>query len=180
MLSIVWSLLPDNDWWALPVFLCKLNPIKARWGKGSRPFSSERSATFPPRADHVLVDLFSSVAARGGALRVEPPLHWTRDYMPIKTCLKSAAIWPLIQESRLWGSKGSFLLIWSNVQLDGCPYLSWNTHTVSPSNVCLTACARAGHCKFTLNRSSSAYLTYISFSVPFNLLFLTLGRKRRG
>ena len=62
MLSIVWSLLPDNDWWALPVFLCKLNPIKAHWGKDSWPFSFERLATFLPRADHVLVDLFSSVA----------------------------------------------------------------------------------------------------------------------
>ena len=57
-------LLPDNDWWALPVFLCKLNPIKAHWGKGSQAFSFERSATFPPQADHVLVDLFSSVTAR--------------------------------------------------------------------------------------------------------------------
>ena len=34
--------------------------------------SFERLATFPPQADHVLVDLFSSVAARG-ALQVEPP-----------------------------------------------------------------------------------------------------------
>ena len=70
-------LLPDNDWWALPVFLCKLHPIKAHWGKGSWPFSFERSATFPPQADHVLVDLFSSVVAgRGwgwGALGAEPP-----------------------------------------------------------------------------------------------------------
>ena len=71
LLSIVWSLFPDNDWWALPVFLCKLNPIKAHWGKGSWPFSFEKSATFPPQADHVLVDLFSSVAdgevSAGGA-----------------------------------------------------------------------------------------------------------------
>ena len=37
MLSIIWSFLPDNDWWALlihPVFLCKLNPVKACPGKG--------------------------------------------------------------------------------------------------------------------------------------------------
>ena len=66
MLSIVWSLLSDNDWWALPVFLCKLNPIKAHWGKGSWPFFFERSLTFPAQADHVLVDLFSSMAAVGG------------------------------------------------------------------------------------------------------------------
>ena len=63
---IIWSLLPDNDWWALPVFLCKLNPIKAHWGKGSWPFSFERLATFPPQVDHVLVDLFSSMAAGWG------------------------------------------------------------------------------------------------------------------
>ena len=73
LLSIVWSLLPDNDWWALPVFLRKLNPIKAHWGKGSWPFSFERWATFPPQADHVLVDLFSSVVDRG-TLWMEP-LH---------------------------------------------------------------------------------------------------------
>ena len=66
MLSIVWSLLPDNDWWALPVFLCELNPIKAHWRKSSWPFSFERLATFPPQADHVFVDLFLSVAAGGG------------------------------------------------------------------------------------------------------------------
>ena len=74
LLSIVWSLLPDNDWCALPVFLCKLNPIKAHWGKGSWPFSFERLATFPPQADHVLVDLFSSmVAGRGGPCKWSPP-----------------------------------------------------------------------------------------------------------
>ena len=72
MLSIVWSLLPDNDWWALPVFLYKLNPIKAHWGKGSWPFSFERSATFPPQADHVLVDLVSSMADKE-TLRAEHP-----------------------------------------------------------------------------------------------------------
>ena len=66
LLSIVWSLLPDNDWWALPVLLCKLNPIKAHWGKDSWPFSFEKLTTFPPQADHVLVDLYSS-AADGGA-----------------------------------------------------------------------------------------------------------------
>ena len=49
-----------------PVFLCKLNPIQAHWGTGSWSFPFERSATFPPQADHVLVDLFSSVVAGGG------------------------------------------------------------------------------------------------------------------
>ena len=83
MLSIIWSFLPDNDWWALlvcvsvcmdiySVFLFKLNPIKSCWGTGSWLFSFERSATFPPQADHVLVDLFSSVAARGASW-AEPP-----------------------------------------------------------------------------------------------------------
>ena len=54
------------QWWALPVFLCTLNPIKSHWGTGLRSFSSERLATFPPQADHVLVDLFSSREASGG------------------------------------------------------------------------------------------------------------------
>ena len=33
-------------------------PNKSHGEKGSGPFSFERSATFPPQADHVLVDLF--------------------------------------------------------------------------------------------------------------------------
>ena len=74
LLSIVWSWLPDNDWWTLPVFLCKLNPIKAHWGKGSWSFFFERSATFPPQADHVLVDLFSSTEDGGSAGKA--PQHW--------------------------------------------------------------------------------------------------------
>ena len=75
MLSIVWSLLPDNDWWALPVFMCKLSPIKAHWGTGSWPFSPERLVTSPLQADRDLVDLFSSVAT-GEALWVEArPQH---------------------------------------------------------------------------------------------------------
>ena len=63
-------------WQWLMSFTCipaKLNPIKAHWGIGSWPFSFERSATFPPQADHVLVDLFSSVTD-GDALQSEPPL----------------------------------------------------------------------------------------------------------
>ena len=59
-------ILTAYDWWALPVFLCKLNPLKAHWGKDVWPFSYERWATFPPQADDVLVDLFSSVAGWGG------------------------------------------------------------------------------------------------------------------
>ena len=44
----------------------QIEPNKTHWGKDSWPFSSERSATFPPQADHVLVDLFSSVVDGGG------------------------------------------------------------------------------------------------------------------
>ena len=74
MLSIGWSLLPEKDWWALPVFLCKLNPIKAHWGKGSWPFFFERLATSPPQADHVLVDLFSFTADGGLCGQSSPTL----------------------------------------------------------------------------------------------------------
>ena len=42
-----------------------MNLIKAHGGKGSGPFSFERSATSPPQADHVLVDLFSSMVDAG-------------------------------------------------------------------------------------------------------------------
>ena len=80
MLSIIWSFLPDNDWWALPVFLCKLNPVKAHWRTGSWSFSFERSATFPPQADHVLVDLFSS-EADGGALWAKLPHRFTEIFL---------------------------------------------------------------------------------------------------
>ena len=71
-------ILTAYDWWVLPVFLCKLNPIKGHWGKVTWPFSFERSATFPPQADHVLVDLFSSVVrgvGGGRALQQSPPPH---------------------------------------------------------------------------------------------------------
>ena len=82
---------------ALPVFLCKLNPIKTHWETDSWTFSSERSATYPPQADHVLVDVFSSVVARG-ALQAEPPhklsvlyfFLWSQ--MLLLTCPKSTHI----------------------------------------------------------------------------------------
>ena len=51
----------------------QINPIKAHWGKGSWPFSFERLATFPPQADHVLGELFSSWCEEAGGLRAEPP-----------------------------------------------------------------------------------------------------------
>ena len=71
-----WSLLPYNNWWALPVFLCKMNPIKAHWGNGSWSFSFERSVSFPLQADHVLVDLFSSVQTGGSVGKAPPQLYF--------------------------------------------------------------------------------------------------------
>ena len=44
----------------MPWIPMQINPIKVHWGTGSWPFSFERSATFPPKADHVLVDLYSA------------------------------------------------------------------------------------------------------------------------
>ena len=64
-------------WQWLMSFTCipvQNEPNKTHWGKGSWPFSFERSTTLPPQADHVLVELFSSVAA-GGALRAGPHTH---------------------------------------------------------------------------------------------------------
>ena len=55
------------------MFLCKMNLIKDHGGKGSWPFSFERSATPPPQTDHVLVDLFSSMV--GGGLCGKAPPH---------------------------------------------------------------------------------------------------------
>ena len=50
-----------------------MNLIKAHGGKGSGPFSFERSATSPPQADHVLVDLFFICNGPGGC--VKAPRH---------------------------------------------------------------------------------------------------------
>ena len=54
----------------------QIEPNKSPLGKGSWPFSFERSASFPPQADHILVDLFSSMAANGAlqAGRAPPQL----------------------------------------------------------------------------------------------------------
>ena len=56
--------------------------------KGPWPFSFERSATFPPQADPVLVDLLSSVVARGGGggpCGRSPPTRWVLSTLPLLT-----------------------------------------------------------------------------------------------
>ena len=111
LLSIVWSLLPDNDWWALPVFLCELNPIKAHWGKCSWSFSFERSATSPPQADGVLVDLFSSVAAgeEGRPCRLPPHSSFNDDTYSLKD--SSLHDFPALVDSCLFEDMDLFLFI---------------------------------------------------------------------
>ena len=55
-------------------FICipvQMNLIKTHGGKGSGPFSFERSATSPPQADQVLVDLFFIHGGPGAVLK--PP-----------------------------------------------------------------------------------------------------------
>ena len=49
----------------------------------------ERSATFPPQADHVLVDLFSSIAGGGACGRSPPTLH----QIPSRQLPHSTALW---------------------------------------------------------------------------------------
>ena len=49
----------------LYLYSCANEPNKSPWREGSGPFSFERSATSPPQADHVLIDLFSSVVDVG-------------------------------------------------------------------------------------------------------------------
>ena len=78
-------------WQWLMSFTCipvQTEPIKAHWGKVSWSFSFERSATFPPQADHVLVDLFSS-AVDGGLWGQRSPtvkgnFMWWRDIVEKK------------------------------------------------------------------------------------------------
>ena len=50
----------------------RMNLIKASREKGSGPFSFERSATSPPQADHVLVDLFFIHGGPGGCVKRPP------------------------------------------------------------------------------------------------------------
>ena len=76
-LNVIYSVIITAWQWLMllvcPVFLCKLNPIKAHWGTDSRPFSSERLAIFLTQADHILVDLFSSMVAWGSSVGRAPP-----------------------------------------------------------------------------------------------------------
>ena len=74
---------------SLPVFLCKLNPIKAHWGKGYWSFPFERSATFPPQADHVLVDLFSSMVDGGSMSKAPQKVLWQKIIDEFCTSLSS-------------------------------------------------------------------------------------------
>ena len=69
-----------------------MNLIKAHGEKGSWPFSFERSATSPPQADHVLVDLFSSTADGGSAIKLPHTLpqagenaHQNFSFAPVET-----------------------------------------------------------------------------------------------
>ena len=69
-LNVIYYLIISAWQWLIsftytPCIPMQINPIKAHWGTGFWPFSFERSATFPPQADHVLVDLFSSEADGG-------------------------------------------------------------------------------------------------------------------
>ena len=55
----------------------RMNLIKARGGKSSRPFSFERLAIFPPQADHVLVDLFFIRGRPGGCVKAPQQIVFT-------------------------------------------------------------------------------------------------------
>ena len=80
-LNVIYCLI-ITAWQWLMSFTCtpcipmQINPIKVHGGTCSWPFSLEKSATFPPQTDHVLVDLFSSMADRWGALWAKLPKLW--------------------------------------------------------------------------------------------------------
>ena len=82
-LNVIYCLIITAWQWLMSFMPCipmQIKPNKSPLRKGFWPFSFERSATFPPQANHVLVDLFSSVVARR-TLRVEcpPPRTEERD-----------------------------------------------------------------------------------------------------
>ena len=71
-------------------------------------------ATFPPQADHVLVDLLSSVVARGRPVGAVPPQcmkylktqKWNNQYNPdFHYCLVNENIWETGQ-----GKDGDYIL----------------------------------------------------------------------
>ena len=68
---IIWSLLPGNDWCALPVFLCKLNPKK--------PLKKRLLALLPWEIDHLssprryCLGRLILIHGGAGALWEEPP-----------------------------------------------------------------------------------------------------------
>ena len=77
-LNVIYCLIITTWQWLIslthkPCIPMQINPKTAHWGPGSWPFSFERSAAFPPQADHVLVDLFSSMADRGALWADSPP-----------------------------------------------------------------------------------------------------------
>ena len=166
MLSIVWSLLPDNDWWALAVFLCKLNPIKAHWGIGSRPFSFERSATSPPQADHswlgrLILILDGWAQSEGTAC---PPIQllprmpqvtllWVQRMLPGQTQLSSGKDHP--------EPPGSWPVIWAwNEGTTLCSSLS----SVLQSNTAWAQILTEPYINVTFYCSPSVSLYFLSYS----------------
>ena len=93
-LNVIYYLIITARQWLMsfmdmPCIPVQINPVKARWGTGSWPFSFESSATFPPQADQVLVNLFSSLGA-GGALQAEPPHIVQKIFLCHSWCLQES------------------------------------------------------------------------------------------
>ena len=100
-LNVIYCLIL-TAWQWLMSFTCipvQIEPTKTHWGKGSWPFSFERSATFPPQADHVLVDLFSSAAHGGLCGQSSPPTEnnmvnfHPHDHHPASTIVSLLPTW---------------------------------------------------------------------------------------
>ena len=77
-LNVVYSLIGTAWQWLMnfnicPVFLCKLNPIKAHWEKGLRPFSYERLVNLSSPSRPCLGSLVLICSSQGSSVSGVPP-----------------------------------------------------------------------------------------------------------
>ena len=128
-----------------PCIPMQINPIKAHWGTGSRPFSSERLATFPTQVDHVLVDLFGGFAGRAPL-----PHSWTISLM-CQLC-RFGPQWGHLQEAtdeciNTWNNKSMFLSQKSTIKKNAASTVSTSSDFLLLSGPSCTSPWVSLHCQ---------------------------------